>query len=74
MKAAWFSTLFEIGIPVSMMALTVLLKDLSTQYDAPSIAYTCGPARPFDTSQPELFPEVNLAWLGCYERPPVCES
>lgn len=70
-KADWFSTLFEIGIPVSMMALTVLLKDLSTQFDAPPIAYTCGPARPFDTSEPEMFP-LDLAWLGCFQRPPVC--
>ena len=70
-RAAWFSTIFEVAVPVSMMALTVLLKDLSTQFDAPSIAYTCGPARPFDTSVPSLIP-LDLAWLGCYQRPEVC--
>ena len=72
-RAAWFATLFEVAIPVGMMALTVLLKDLSTQYDAPSIAYTCGPARPFDTSQPSLMP-FGMAWLGCYQRPDVCPA
>ena len=45
-RAAWVGTLFEVLIPVGMMSLTVLLKDLSTQFDAPAIAYTCGPARP----------------------------
>jgi ATP-binding cassette subfamily A (ABC1) protein 3 len=72
-KAAWFSTLSEIAIPVSLLALTVLLKDLSTQYDAPSIAYTCGPARPFDTSQPSIVP-LDLAWLGCFQRPELCPA
>ena len=64
-RAAWFSTIFEVAVPVSMMALTVLLKDLSTQFDAPSIAYTCGPARPFDTSVPSLIP-LDLA---CRSQP-----
>ena len=72
-RAAWFATLFEVAIPVGMMALTVLLKDLSTQFDAPSIAYTCGPARPFDTSEPALAP-FDLGWLGCYQRPDVCPA
>ena len=49
---------------VSMMALTVLLKDLSTQYDALSIAYTRGPAR--RSTRHSSVP--GLAWLGCFER------
>ena len=71
-RAGWLSTLFEVAVPVAMMSLTVLLKDLSTQYDNPAIAYTCGPARPFDTSQPALLPVPDVAWVGCLQRPAEC--
>ena len=67
-RAGWLSTLFEVAVPVAMMSLTVLLKDLSTQYDNPAIAYTCGPARPFDTSQPALLPVPDV-WLDAAPPP-----
>eukprot|EP01051_Picozoa_sp_SAG22_P004012 SAG22_NODE_206_length_15281_cov_6.078975_7_plen_205_part_00 len=73
-RASWVGTVFEVLVPVGMLSLTALLKDLSTQYDNPAISYTCGPARPFDTSQPALLPAPTLAWLGCFQKPDECPA
>ena len=55
-RAAWLGTLFEILVPVGMMSLTVLLKDLSTQYDNPAVSRLLCLPPPFEssTSRPQL--------------------
>eukprot|EP01047_Picozoa_sp_COSAG01_P079679 COSAG01_NODE_15204_length_1361_cov_7.321712_1_plen_394_part_01 len=72
-RAAPLRTLAELLVPLGLLSLLVLVKDLANTYDAPAIAYTCGPARPFDESQPELFPP-DPGWVGCFQRPDECPA
>ena len=67
----WQGSIIELLLPIGFASLLILLKDLADVYDSPNVAYSCGPARPFDTSTPEL---GDLGWLGCYQRPelPAC--
>ena len=68
----WQGSLIELALPIGFASLLILLKDLADVYDSPNVAYSCGPARPFDDSTPGLPPD--LGWLGCYQRPaePLC--
>lgn len=68
----WKGSLVELALPIGFAALLILLKDLADVYDSPNVAYSCGPARPFDNSTAGLPPD--LGWLGCYQRPeqPLC--
>ena len=63
----WQGSLIELALPIGFASLLILLKDLADVYDSPNVAYSCGPARPFDDSTPGLPPD--LGWLGCYQRP-----
>ena len=67
----WQGSIIELLLPIGFASLLILLKDLADVYDSPNVAYSCGPARPFDISTPEI---GDLGWLGCYQRPelPAC--
>ena len=67
----WKGSLIELALPVAFASLLVLVKSIADVYDSPAVAYSCGPARPFDESTPAL---GELGWLGCYVRPelPAC--
>ena len=67
----WKGSLIELALPVAFASLLVLVKSIADVYDSPAVAYSCGPARPFDESTPTL---GELGWLGCYVRPelPAC--
>ena len=68
----WKGSIVELLLPIGFAALLILLKDLADVYDSPNVAYSCGPARPFDNTTAGLPPD--LGWLGCYQRPelPLC--
>eukprot|EP01044_Picomonas_judraskeda_P023217 COSAG03_NODE_6021_length_1129_cov_2.721359_1_plen_234_part_10 len=68
----WKGSIVELLLPIGFAALLILLKDLADVYDSPNVAYSCGPARPFDSTTAGLPPD--LGWLGCYQRPelPLC--
>ena len=41
-RVAWASTAAEVALPVAFMLLLVLIKQITTQYDAPNVDYACG--------------------------------
>ena len=68
----WKGSLLELLLPIGFGCLLILLKSVATVYESPNVAYSCGPARPFDDRVPDPagFPgAASLAWLGCYVPP-----
>jgi hypothetical protein len=67
--AGWQGTLLELVLPIAFASLLLLLKNVATIYEAPNVAYSCGPARPFDASVPVV---GDLGWVGCLQQPLEC--
>jgi hypothetical protein len=63
----WKGSLLELLLPIGFGCLLILLKSVATVYESPNVAYSCGPARPFDDRVPD--PPASLAWLECYVPP-----
>ena len=59
-RANLAGSLLELALPIAFTTLLLLLKDLATVYEAPNIAYSCGPAAPFDLSEPAIPPDGEL--------------
>lgn len=67
--------LVEILLPVVFMALLILIKQITTKYDSPNVAFYCGQTYPwlyssgFDSNQPDSF-----QLLSCLEKPKTCSA
>lgn len=64
-------------VTVAFMALLILIKSITNQYDSPNIAYYCGNAFPWYYEDGSSLNVSNIAsspLLQCLEKPSVCSA
>ena len=71
--SGWKGSLVELALPIAFSSLLVLLKTIADIQESPNVAYSCGPAAPFDARPVDagVLPPTteSLAWLGCFIMP-----
>jgi len=71
----WPSTLFDLLVPMLFMFLLVWIKSLTTVYDSPNIAYTCGQTPPWFYSQDiDILSPQKTELLSCLQMPEECRA
>ncbi|CAM9315593.1 unnamed protein product [Choristocarpus tenellus] len=71
----WAQTLAEVTIPALFMLLLVWIKSITTTYDSPNVAYTCGQTRPWMYQEQLDFSDLfSNPLVECLLKPPDCET
>ena len=71
-----WSTAAELFLPVIFMALLILIKQITSSYNSPNVAYSCGNAFPW--SYTTYFDSSNVlspsSAVNCLLKPDVCHE
>ncbi|CAM9319832.1 unnamed protein product [Sphacelaria rigidula] len=74
-KADWRQTVAEVVLPGLFMLLLVWIKSLTTVFDSPTAAYTCGQTIPWQYEKRLPKNPVELLdnpLIKCLQQPPSC--
>jgi len=74
-RANVLSTAAEVFLPVIFMALLILIKQITTQYNSPNVAYYCGNAAPWYYTESLSFSNIaDNELINCQVQPPSCTT
>jgi hypothetical protein len=75
--ATKISLLYCVDVTVAFMALLILIKSITNQYDSPNVAYYCGNAFPWYYEDGTSLNESNVMsspLVQCLEKPQQCTT
>ena len=72
-KSAFLTTILELFIPVAILSLLVLIKNITEVIDSPPVAYFCGNSYPWFYNK-SLYELEGLAPFLCLFKPLTCSS
>lgn len=67
----------EIMLPVGFMAILVAIKNVTTVYDSPAVAYYCGNTFPWFYTSLFPIPDISLFTevpVVCTQQPSTCDA